>query len=127
MIYDGIMVGILPAAIMCYRQFALAPSLQPPVLEAFAVFMLSGGVLWTASETWGGGGGARLVLVGLTTIYYAGLMVGADYTVDLASLVYTSNSSLEQTLRVIRSLFWIALHGWYLLYATRAYFGEEGQ
>ena len=92
---------------------------RPPTYQILATLLLSGAVLWAASGTRSGESGMRYGLVVLVTLYYVGVMFGTPYTVDPAGVLYMSagdvNPTMEQVLRIGRSLFWILLHGWYLL------------
>ena len=126
--YDGLFVGLLPAAIAVFHFFQVAPEARPPELHILATLLMSAGILWTANGTYHGRPGARLGLVVLATIYYAGLLFGAPYTVDVASLLHSGDSAVETALRIGRSLFWIGLHGWYLLAdPTRDFFEMRSQ
>jgi hypothetical protein len=121
-IYDGVMVGAIPAVLTYLSYFGQPAAARPSVLVVFAVFLLSAGVITAAASAWRGENSGRIALLVLTTIYYVGLMAGADYTVDLASFLRGTGASWETALRVGRSLFWIALHGWYFLFSPAAGF-----
>jgi len=121
-IYDGIMVGILPAVLAYLSYFSGPPEARPNILPVFAAFLLSAGVIYAAASAWRGENTGRFALLGLVTIYYVGLMAGADVTVDVSSSLVAEDSAWETRLRVARSLFWIGLHGWYFLFGRAADF-----
>lgn len=113
-LYDGIMVGVVPILLVMIRFFQHAPSERPSVLVVFAAAMLSASVIYTAAGAWRGENSGRLGLLILTTIYYVGLVAGASFTMDLATLLTASDTG-EVWLRGAQSLFWIGLHGAYFL------------
>ena len=123
-LYDGFFVGILPVAITLVHFFQIDPGARPPEVHILATLLMSAGLLWAANGTYHGRPGARIGLVVLSTMYYAGVLFGAPYTVDAAALLYSDGGAVETALRVGRSLFWIGLHGWYLLASepARAFF-----
>jgi hypothetical protein len=121
-LYDGVVVGAIPAVFTYLQYFGQPAANRPDVLTVFASFLLSAGVIVAAASAWRGENTGRFSLLVLTTIYYVGLLVGADITVDLASHLYPGDSSLETALRAGRSLFWIGLHGWYFLFGRAADF-----
>jgi hypothetical protein len=126
--YDAIMLGILPIGVALVHFFVMDPAARPPEIHVLAMLLLSGGILWTAQGTRAGEPGTRYGLVALVTLYYVGLMFGAPYTVDMAGLLHSDGSTMETALRVGRSVFWIGLHGWYLLAdPTQDFFDERSQ
>jgi len=120
--YDGIMIGVVPAVLAYVNYFGSPADTRPTILAMFGVFLLSAGVIFAAASAWRGENTGRFVLLGIATIYYVGLMAGADVTVDLSSYLVAADSVWETWLRVARSVFWIGLHGWYFLFGKAADF-----
>lgn len=120
--YDLLMVAILPTAIVMLRVFGMMGGERPETLHVFVTVMLAAGIVITASAVWRAENWARFVMVALITIYYVGLAVGAPYTVDVAA---GAPDAWAAWLRVGRSVFWIALHGWYFFVAADWFFDPE--
>jgi hypothetical protein len=120
--YDGIMIGIVPSVLAYVNYFGSPAETRPTILAMFGIFLLSAGVIFAAASAWRGENIGRFALLGLVTIYYVGLMAGADVTVDLSSYLVAADSVWETRLRIARSLFWIGLHGWYFLFGRAADF-----
>lgn len=122
-IYDGVLLGGLPFVLGMLRFFSLPVAERPTVLVVFATMLLSGFVIGSAASAWRGETQGRLGLVVAATIYYTGVFLGAPYAVDLASEIHPGGA-FETWTRLLRSVFWIGLHGWYLLFSGARDFFE---
>ncbi|PEN13848.1 hypothetical protein CRI94_07235 [Longibacter salinarum] len=118
--YDLLMVAILPSALIMLQVFGAIGVGRPETLHVFISVLLSAGIVVSASAIRRGENWARFILLALITIYYVGLAFGAPYTVDLAQ--YVASDDWNSWLLAGRSVFWIALHGWYFFVSADWFF-----